>query len=187
MGGAGGRAWPLGRRHAAEIRRGEWRLPVRWLDHHPVCLRRHGAGRDLGRLPLPPRLAGGRRQGRREWRLPRRAQRPHRPALRHGHADAGRGGPGLRGLRAMIRLALALLLLAAPASAHGGHAAAAEGSAFDPWVVVPLALTWVLYARGTTRLWRLGLGRGVPRWRVACFLAGWLTIILALLSPLRVA
>jgi putative membrane protein len=81
---------------------------------------------------------------------------------------------------------LPLLLAAAPAAAHGGDAP--EPPAFDPWVVLPLALSWVLYSRGTARLWRRAApGRGVPAWRAACFTAGWAALLAALLPPLRQA
>jgi putative membrane protein len=82
-------------------------------------------------------------------------------------------------------LLTALLLLATrPAAAHGGSEVL--GSSWDPLVVVPLALSWLLYARGTALLWRrTAPGRGVPRWRAACFLGGWLALVLALVSPLQ--
>jgi putative membrane protein len=87
----------------------------------------------------------------------------------------------------MRRLALLpLLLAAAPAAAHGGGLP--DQPDFDPWVVLPLALSWILYARGTAQFWRRAApGRGVPRWRAACFAAGWASLLLALLPPLRQA
>lgn len=57
---------------------------------------------------------------------------------------------------------------------------------FDPVVVVPLAVTGVLYAIGLRRLWlRAGIGRGVTRWQAIAFAAGWLTLAGALVSPLH--
>ncbi|HEY0832752.1 MAG TPA: hypothetical protein VGE72_02485, partial [Azospirillum sp.] len=65
------------------------------------------------------------------------------------------------------------LLLAMAAAVPGvawGHAGAPEADAAawtrwsaDPLVMVPLALTVLLFARGVARLWRrAGVGRGVP-------------------------
>ncbi|HEU4565689.1 MAG TPA: cytochrome c oxidase assembly protein, partial [Gemmatimonadaceae bacterium] len=43
-----------------------------------------------------------------------------------------------------------------------------------------------LYAVGTRRLWRAaGAGHGVKRWQAAAFWAGWLTLVIALVSPLH--
>jgi cytochrome c oxidase assembly factor CtaG len=84
--------------------------------------------------------------------------------------------------------ALALALAAALAAAHGLADAWANGAAwtYDPWVVVPLYASGILYLRGTLRLWaRGGHGRGVRRWQVACFWCGWTLLALALVSPLH--
>ena len=82
---------------------------------------------------------------------------------------------------------IALLLLTQPAAAHG-----LDGTDFvatwtyDPWVVIPLYLSALLYLVGTNRLWqRAGPGRGLRYWQVACFWAGWTSLALALLSPLH--
>jgi putative membrane protein len=57
---------------------------------------------------------------------------------------------------------------------------------WDPFVVVPLTVTFVLYTVGLVRLWRrAGVGRGVARWQAICFLIGWLTLVMALVSPLH--
>jgi cytochrome c oxidase assembly factor CtaG len=54
-----------------------------------------------------------------------------------------------------------------------------------PVVIVGLALGCWWYARGVRALWRsAGQGRGIPRWRVACFGGGVLATALALLSPI---
>ncbi len=56
----------------------------------------------------------------------------------------------------------------------------------EPGVVVPLALSAWLYARGLARLWRqAGVGHGVTRWEAASFAAGWLALVVALVSPLH--
>jgi putative membrane protein len=67
----------------------------------------------------------------------------------------------------------------------------------DPWLVIPLALSAVLYASGLRRLRRHaaagerrrgvvpGVGRGIRRWEAGCFAAGWITLAVALVSPLH--
>lgn len=56
---------------------------------------------------------------------------------------------------------------------------------FEPLVVVPLFAASILYGCGLIRLWRhAGLGRGVSRWPVISFAAGWLVMAAALMSPI---
>jgi putative membrane protein len=56
---------------------------------------------------------------------------------------------------------------------------------FEPWVVTPLALSAALYALGVARLWRhAGRLRGIGRRQVAAFAAGWIVLVIALVSPL---
>jgi putative membrane protein len=53
-------------------------------------------------------------------------------------------------------------------------------------VVVPLGVSLALYLIGAARLWRrAGMGRGIRTINAACFAVGWLTLALALLSPLH--
>ena len=55
----------------------------------------------------------------------------------------------------------------------------------DPLVVIPLAATAALYATGIARLWRqAGTGCGVSVWAAAAFTLGWVTLAIALLSPI---
>lgn len=57
---------------------------------------------------------------------------------------------------------------------------------WDPFVVTPLAVSFLLYALGLALLWRrAGVGRSVAVWQAGCFLAGWLTLVAALVSPLH--
>jgi putative membrane protein len=57
---------------------------------------------------------------------------------------------------------------------------------FDPFVTIPLALSGGLYATGVVRLWaRAGIGESVRRWQAACFAAGWLSLLVALVTPLH--
>ena len=56
---------------------------------------------------------------------------------------------------------------------------------WDPAVVLLLAASAVLYGFGLARLWRrAGVDAGVKRWETACFAAGWLALVVALVSPL---
>jgi cytochrome c oxidase assembly factor CtaG len=89
-------------------------------------------------------------------------------------------------MRALAR-ALALLLAPAGAAAHGANPHGATPAwTFDPWVVLPLLLALALYLGGVAALWRrAGPGRGIRPWRVAAYLAGWLFLASALLSPLH--
>ncbi|MEJ6022067.1 cytochrome c oxidase assembly protein [Ramlibacter sp. PS4R-6] len=86
-------------------------------------------------------------------------------------------------------VALLLLTAAAPALAHAPDARGAHDAllhwTFEPWVVVPLLIAAALYARGIRHLWRnAGRGRGITLAQVACFAAGWLSLVAALVSPL---
>ena len=68
--------------------------------------------------------------------------------------------------------------------AHGIAAAAATKWDLHPLVVAPLLLTAILYVLGVRRLWlRAGTGRGIPRWAAVAFIAGWLTLVIALVTP----
>jgi cytochrome c oxidase assembly factor CtaG len=83
----------------------------------------------------------------------------------------------------MLRLiAPALLLVSAPAAAHGGENH--SGWSLDPWVAVPLTLLMIVYLAGSRRFAdRAGHpppGRGL-------FLSGWAVLAVALLSPLHEA
>ncbi len=56
----------------------------------------------------------------------------------------------------------------------------------DPALVLPLVLSAALFALGTRAVWRsAGAGHGVRRHEVYAFAAGWLTLAVALLSPLH--
>ncbi|MBO1075508.1 cytochrome c oxidase assembly protein [Roseomonas marmotae] len=92
-------------------------------------------------------------------------------------------------MRALTRLLPTLLLLSLPASAwaHGGHDhGEVPRWTFDPWVSGPLLASLLLYLGGTLRLWRhAGFGRGIGLARLAAYLAGWLSLAGALLSPLH--
>jgi putative membrane protein len=55
----------------------------------------------------------------------------------------------------------------------------------DPLVIGSLLISACAYGWGTLRIWRqAGRFEGVRGWQLGCFVAGWLSIVLSLLSPL---
>jgi cytochrome c oxidase assembly factor CtaG len=79
---------------------------------------------------------------------------------------------------------------ALPACAAHAHEAAGGGGlewSFEPWVIVPLALSFAWFTAGTLRLLRGGAHAGPARRRAASFYAGWTVLALALVSPLHAA
>lgn len=81
-----------------------------------------------------------------------------------------------------VALFVAVLLAPAPALAH---APAAVESGAEPWLAWLLLASAAGYAVGTTRLWsRAGRCRGISLGQAAAFGAGWLTLVLALATPL---
>jgi putative membrane protein len=88
----------------------------------------------------------------------------------------------------MILTAAGFLVSAATASAH--EAGPADFNelrywwAFDPGIVVPILLSGILYAIGVVRLRRVNT-KVAGAVEVACFFAGWLVLIIALVSPLH--
>ena len=83
----------------------------------------------------------------------------------------------------------ALVVCPSVAWAHAGRAPEPH-DLWSSWTLAPvvfvgLALACWCYLRGVRALWRAaGSGRGVPRWRVACFGGGIFATALALLSPI---
>lgn len=82
-----------------------------------------------------------------------------------------------------MRIAALLWLAPAIAAAHTGEALKPHDlwSAweFDPGVVIPLALSGVLYATGSRRQ------LGISSMQRLCFWAGWITLFIALISPVH--
>jgi putative membrane protein len=71
-----------------------------------------------------------------------------------------------------------------PVLAHGLAASAVSRWDLNPLVVMPLAITAIFYVLGLARVWRrAGIGRGISRWSVASFGAGWVVMLAALVSP----
>jgi putative membrane protein len=74
-------------------------------------------------------------------------------------------------------------------AAHPAHERAASSSVltwwnFEPGLILSLLVFAGLYATGVWRLWQsAGAGKGISRAQVGAFSAGWLTLIVALVSP----
>jgi putative membrane protein len=88
-----------------------------------------------------------------------------------------------------IVIAIALALVPAPTIAHSGPPPVPETLwstwNFDPLVLLVLTVAIWAYVRGVRAIWsRAGQGRGIRTWQVAAGLGGYLTIAIALISPL---
>jgi putative membrane protein len=56
----------------------------------------------------------------------------------------------------------------------------------EPGTLIGLALTAALYGLGLFKTWRAAhVGHGIKKWEATCFTAGWLTLFIALVSPLH--
>jgi putative membrane protein len=74
-----------------------------------------------------------------------------------------------------------------PGEAHAPAFNWLSSWSWDPLASVPLAISAGVYGRGLVRLWRTPGGRRAVRpWQVAAFVVGWLTLVVALISPLDV-
>jgi len=82
-----------------------------------------------------------------------------------------------------LRAVLVLLACSTGISAHGGEALEPHDLwtawRFDPGTTIPLLVTAALYARGARR------SRGIARREMVLFWMGWMTLALALVSPLH--
>jgi putative membrane protein len=88
-----------------------------------------------------------------------------------------------------LRLPAALLCaaFASSAFAHVGEGPPTWSLhwTFEPWVIACLLSSAAGYALGLHRLWRhAGVGRGVTRAQALAFAGGWLSLVIALVSPL---
>jgi putative membrane protein len=85
-----------------------------------------------------------------------------------------------------MRFRRIICLLASTAMAAFGHAGDPlephdlwQAWSFDPGIVIPLALTAILYTRGARS------SRGVSARQFACFWTGWMFLVVSLISPLH--
>ncbi len=84
-------------------------------------------------------------------------------------------------------MTLLLVITATPALAHGGHVHEPDLSwTFDPWILTPLLLALLVYARGYLRLrGQSRLGRPSLDMHASLYALGWLGLAGALVSPLH--
>lgn len=87
-----------------------------------------------------------------------------------------------------IAATIAIILLPIQAMAHSDNAAAPaslwQAYTLDTEVIVPMLLFASLYLIGLGRIWsRAGWNRGVQLWRVCCFIAAMLALMLAMIWP----
>jgi putative membrane protein len=99
-------------------------------------------------------------------------------------------GIGFRVSLVLCLIAFSLFLPFSFASAHDGKPHSLADLPYtwglDPLVIVSLALTGWLYLRGVRKLWReTATGKGIRRWEAWAYSAGWLTLFVALVSPLH--
>ena len=89
----------------------------------------------------------------------------------------------------MLRLVGLLLFVFAPlAMAHVQEGQPPRSYAlhwsFEPWVITCLAASIAWYAAGISRLWdKASNSRNALIWQSMLFLLGWLTLVIALVSP----
>jgi cytochrome c oxidase assembly factor CtaG len=93
-------------------------------------------------------------------------------------------------MKGFARASVAFCAMASPfaARAHGAHGtAAAPGWTFDAWVVGPLLLSLLWYATGYLRLRNRSTVAAAHHASAGWFVAGWLVLATALVTPLHEA
>jgi putative membrane protein len=105
---------------------------------------------------------------------------------RMGSRGTVRGTPSI----AVLLAALVLALAPAPLLAHAGRPMQPHDLwrawSLEPGIVAALLASGWMYARGVERVWRrAGVGGGIRRWQAACFAGGWVTLAVAMVSPLH--
>ncbi len=74
--------------------------------------------------------------------------------------------------------------------AHAGHSHSTSEAMheweFDPGIVIPLIVSGLAYAIGLTKLWKAaGVDHGIRRWEAGSFALGWISLVVALVSPIH--
>ena len=110
-----------------------------------------------------------------------------------GTVECERFQPSFRGKRVAVSFAI-LVASGGAAFGHGTAEAAKPHNyselwrswEYDPLVVIGLVVSAFLYTRGLSRLWgATRVGSGVHCWEAGCYAVGWLSIVVALVSPLH--
>ena len=81
-----------------------------------------------------------------------------------------------------VGVTIAVLLVAPAAFAHKIGESAESTWSFEPAVVIPLTLAGVLFTVGA---WRRRKRPGWSKAQMACFAAGWMTLFVALVTPIH--
>jgi putative membrane protein len=83
-----------------------------------------------------------------------------------------------------LRILAAALLLPRAVLAHAVERSDVDAGV-EPWLVVLLAVSLLLYVGGVARLWRqAGRSRGISTAQAGAFALGWLTLVAALVGPI---
>ena len=92
-------------------------------------------------------------------------------------------------MRLILWALAAVCLLPARALAHEGQPLAPHDLltawVLEPGIVLPLLISGSLYALGLHALWHTARGRGIRTWEAGAFAGGWLTLVVALVSPMH--
>lgn len=93
-------------------------------------------------------------------------------------------------MRSAITSGFVVLFAAAASFAHEGEPHDFDDLwyawSFDPLVVVSLVALAAVYLVGLFKLWKsTGVGRAINGWEVAAFAGAWLSLVIALISPLH--
>jgi cytochrome c oxidase assembly factor CtaG len=98
--------------------------------------------------------------------------------------------PNKSNLARLITSTVALLVFCSPVFAHEGKPhdwqELWKSWAWEPVVLIALALSAMLYLIGVIRLWETtGRGHGIRLWETWSYAGGWLGLFIALVSPLH--
>ena len=96
----------------------------------------------------------------------------------------------MRQVRSAFASGCVVLLAAGTAFAHEGEPHDLDDLwydwSFDPLIVVSLVILAAVYLIGLYKLWKnTGVGRAINGWEVTAFAGAWLSLVIALISPLH--